>query len=220
MLPARSSANTSDGDSSSNTKSAIIAGAVVGSLCVLGLVFMWCYLWRRRNLQLRGGVEDDRQRELDAMHAYQTENIRATTEFKWPARIGEASARLTQPQEAQEGPEKEVYVSSTTSFPKPGTPASVLRRPDYHISPKSFSSEIYRNHEQQQQQHDLKPKNSSVGIFQPELAELPPHKVSELYHQQPQELPVSTPTPIVAHELEGNRSPETPGERNRFSYQR
>lgn len=217
MLSPRSSANTSDGDSSSNTKSAIIAGAVVGSLCILGLVFMWCYLWRRRNLQLRGDVED-RQRELDAMHTHRSENIRATTEFQWPARIGEASARLTQPQHAQERHEKEVYLSSTTSFPKPGTPASVIRKPEYHISPKSFSSELYRNHEQQQQQHDLKLKNSGVSIFQPELAELPPHEVSELYHKQPQELPVSRPTPIVVHELEGNLSPETPGERNRFSY--
>lgn len=217
MLSLRSSANTSDGDGSSNTKSAIIAGAVVGSLCILGLGLMWCILWRRRNLQLRGDMED-RQRELATMHPQRSETIRATTEFQWPTRTSEGPNRMTHLHHAQTNPEKEVCLSSTTSIPKLSTPASVHQKPDYHISPKSFSSELYRHHEQQQ--HELKLKHSGLSIFQPELAELPPHEASELYHRQPQELPVPTPPPVAAHELEGHLSPETPGERNRFSYQR
>lgn len=206
MLSPRSSTNTSDGDSSSNTKAAIIAGAVVGSLCVLGLVFMWGYLWRRRNLQFRGDAED-LERELNAMHAPGSENIRSTTEFQWPARAGEASGRRGHLQHGQERPEKEVCLGSTTSFPKPSTP---------------FSSELYKHHEQeqqqQQQQHDLKLKKSVLSMYPPELAELPPHEVPGLYHhmQQPQELPVPSPPPVVAHELEGNLSPETPGVRHRW----
>lgn len=215
MLSSRSSANTSDGEASSNTKSAIIAGAVVGSICVLGLGLMWCFLWRRRNQQLRGDLED-RQRELATMHPHRSETIRATTEFQWPTRAEEGPHGMMQSQEQH--PEKEVCLSSTTTIPKLGTPSSVHQKPDYHISPKSFSSELYRQHEQQQ--HELKLKLSGLSMHQPELAELPPHELSQLYHRQPHELPVPTSPPVVAHELEGHLRPETPGERHRFSYQR
>lgn len=177
-------------------------------------MFMWCFLWRRRNQQLRGDQED-RQRELEAMYPHRSETIRATTEFQWPSRLGEVSA---QPQNPQEKPEKEVCSNSTTSFPKPATPASVHQKSNYHISPKSFASEPYKLHEQQQ--HELKLKHSGLSIYQPELAELPPHQMSELYHREAQELPVPSPPPVLAHELEGNLRPQTPGERNRVLYQR
>lgn len=218
MLSSRSSANTSDGDSSSNTMSAIIAAAVVGPICIIGLLLMWCFLWRRRNQQLKGDLED-RQQELQTVYQSQrSDTIPATTEFQWPTRIGEASSRLTQLQQAQERPEKEVVslspTATMTTFPRSGTPAS---QHDYHISPQSFSSELYKQQQQHQHEHELKLKNSGLGMFQPDLAELPPHELAELYQRQPQELPVPLPPPaVVTHELEGSISPpRTPGGNNR-----
>lgn len=217
MLSPRSSTNTSNDDSSGNTNHAIIAGAVIGSTCILGLLFMWCFLWRRRNLQLKGD-EEDRQRELESMYPHRSETIRATTEFQWPARVGETSTRLAQLRHSQENPEKEVYLSSTTSFPKPSTPMSVYQKSEYHISPQPFPSELYKLHEQRQS--DLKLKNPDPSMYQPELAELPPNQMPEPFHGQPQELPAPTPPPFVAHELECKLRSGTPVERTQVAHHR
>lgn len=184
---------------------------------------MWCLLWRRRRKETRGD-RAEKQQELEAMPMpreappRRIETIRATTEFKWPPRIGDATPRMTHLQQAPIGPEKEVMVSSPTSmsFHSPSTTTlPPHQNPEYHISPQPFTYSECQRREQ------LKHKYPAQGLHQTEPAELPHHEIPELSSQHPHELPAATPALIPPQELEGSISPETPRlPRSRFSYQR
>lgn len=229
MVTPRSSDSSSDGASSSNTKSAIVAAAVIVPICVFGLGFMWCFLWRRRNKQLRGDKED-RQRELESMHPNPSETLTATTEFQWPSRIGNASTRLEQLQQAQEKPEKEVFVVPAGSMPyqqqqqhqqqHPSTPPPVAQKVDYHHHPLQQQQQQYtcQNCQHHDHQNEIKLKYMALGPHQQEPAELPHQHIPELQSRVPQELPGPTPPPIFPHELEGHLNTQVPADRSRFVY--
>lgn len=193
---------------------------------------MWCCLPRRR--QSLDGDRTEKRRDLEAvpqrrdlstmpprrnlaaMPPGRRETVRATTEFKWPPRMGDAdlSPRLAQFQHAQTRPmpdttpEKEAALGSPTSFhfgPEP-----VYLEQNYHISPQV--SQVTLSHKYKYGQ------DASL----PDLAELPPN---ELVPQQVHELAGPTP-PVLAlpQELEGSpdtpRSARSPTPTSRFSSRR
>ncbi|KAJ4416762.1 hypothetical protein N0V82_006573 [Gnomoniopsis sp. IMI 355080] len=193
---------------------------------------MWCCLRRRRE-----SFDDDRtekfrempqrrdlstlppRRDLAAMPPGRRETVRATTEFKWPPRIGDAALppKLAQFQHthtpppapiSDESAEKEAALGSPTSFHFP--PEPVYREQEYHISPQVSSVMLSQEYKRGQEAAAL-----------PDLAELPPN---ELVPQQVHELAGPTPTLTFHHELEGSpdtlRSTRSPTPTSRFSSRR
>lgn len=170
------------------------------------------------------------------------QTIRATTEFKWPARIADIADAATpsmthlEPQRAQTSqpmPEKEVFVTTPTSFHSPRTPSPFLIQScrhrqndpqDYHISPlptECHQCQREKDREQYKQllQHQDKIPKYPTGS-QEEPAELPPNNLSDL-QPMPQELPAAMPPIVFAQELEGRPlQPITRTiPRSRFSFQ-
>lgn len=194
---------------------------------------MWCCLRRRR--QSLDGDRTEKYRELEAMPQRRDlstmpprrdlaamppgrrETVRATTEFKWPPRIGDAALppRLAQFEQTQHTthlpdmttPEKEAALASPTSFHF--APEPVYREQEYHISPQVSQVMLSQEYKRGQE------------APLPELAELPPN---ELVPQQVHELAGPEPPLTFHHELEGSpdtpRSPRSPTPTSRFSSRR
>lgn len=158
------------------------------------------------------------RRDLAAMPPGRRETVRATTEFRWPPRMGDAalSPRLAQFQHAPQqtspmmpdtAPEKEGTLASPTTYQF--APEPVYLEQDYHISPQVSQVTLAQKFMYGQ------------DAPMPELAELPPN---ELVPQQVHELAGPTPPLNFAHELEGSpdtpRSPRSPTPTSRFSSRR
>lgn len=195
---------------------------------------MWCCLRRRAQSVDGDRAEKYRQREampqrrdlstmpprrdLAAMPPGRRETVRATTEFKWPPRIGDAALppklaqfqppHTTSSMSDMTTPEKEAALGSPTSFHF--APEPVYReRDEYHISPQVSS--VMLSHEYKRGQ----------DAALPDLAELPPN---ELVPQQVHELAGPTPPITYSHELDGSpdtlRSTRSPTPTSRFSTRR
>lgn len=129
------------------------------------------------------------------------ETVRARTEYRWPARMGEAvlSPRPgehahTQPSETTGGyqttlnsPEKEAALASPTSFQFP--PEPVYLEQEYHISPQVSQDML---------SHKYK---FGPDASLPDLAELPPN---EVVPEQVHELPGLIPPMVYPQELDGS----------------
>lgn len=188
---------------------------------------MSCLFWRRRS----GGSSSKRhhadhiaavekQRELESLPpprpaqrprrvgtnmstTSSNSQYRATTEFRWPARISERpntgvstmSSTTTQQQpldqtnqrtrmQLPQVPEKEVIVSSNGPRHLQSPGGSMMSLPQqqeqYHISPQAYAASLpdllYFHHQQEQQQIQGKIGKYAGGPpYQNEPAELPPH---------------------------------------------
>ncbi|PSS05315.1 hypothetical protein BD289DRAFT_419996 [Coniella lustricola] len=202
---------------------------------------MGCLLWSRR----KSTPEPSRlpTPRLVEIAPERRQTIRATTEFKWPARIADVadvarpSVRHLSPPPAkasQPMPEKEVFVTTPRSFHSPRSPSPFLvqrchhqRQPepqDYHISPlptecqQCEQEKDQEHHKRLPQQQDKKPTYPTGSREEP--AELPPNDLSHL-RPLPQELPAAMPPIVFAQELEAPPfQPKTRTiPRSRFSYQ-
>lgn len=209
---------------------------------------MGCFGWRKKQRlpEPRRIERFEKPRQLEVVPE-RRQTIRATTEFKWPPRIGDGPASsvttlATLHPQMQPVPEKEVFVSTPTSFRSPASPSPTLPlhreyqngehdHSGYHTSPETFNCRQCQQerHEYHQRLHQKKKLEYARGSEQ-EPAELPPNDLSDL-SSLPQELPAATPPLVFRHELEGTFTPTMPSPtpipaplsktipRSRFSYQ-
>lgn len=186
---------------------------------------MWCFRSRRQPSGGGDGGRSEKHRDLEGMpqrrrdlstmpprrdHAAvprdrrippeRRETVRATTEFRWPARMGDValSPKLesyhhsqTRPATAvteNAEPEKETTQVSPTSFHFAPEPV-YLGSGEYHISPQGSQTMLA---------HKFK---YGPDASLPDLAELPPN---EVVPQQIHELEGPAPPLILPQEMEGS----------------
>lgn len=177
--------------------SAIIAAAVIVPVCAIALGLMWCFLWRRRRRHTRSD-RTEKQRELEDMPSREApprrlETMRATTEFKWPARMGDASSRLTL-QEVQyiQPPPQQHHPHHQQQIQQQHHP---LHQPQ---QPQQQYPQYYQQHQHQNSQQHLHPKGAdapekelfvnsptAASFLSSTATTLPPHYNPE-YHISPQ----------------------------------